>query len=246
MPDADRVPAPGLHEERIPVSRPFLEENGRTFQGVAMSMPWRASWTRPALVTFVLAGLAAAAAAQPREPIYVQYDGYVKNKDGTYTLSFGYFNTNHVDVTVPAGPDNAFLPDPADRGQPTTFLAGRHRFACSVVEKPDFEGKLQWQVRFAGNSSTSTAKTLDPLYELELNSQKRATTGLDTAKSPRGLCVNRPPSVQVLNPFGDVNAGAAGLEATSFVARPDQEVTLSGSVEDEGLPRGSKVTVSWK
>jgi K319-like protein len=211
-----------------------------------MALPRGSSWIRAVIAAVALVGLGSAAGAQPREPIYIQYDGYVKNKDGTFTLSFGYFNTNRVDVSIPAGPDNAFLPDPADRGQPTTFLAGRHRFACSVVEKPDFDGRIQWQVRFAGTASTSTAKVLDPLYELELASQKRATSGLETEKAARSVCVNRAPSVTVLNPFGDINAGAAGLEATSFVARPDQEVTLTGNVEDDGLPRGGKVTVAWK
>lgn len=186
------------------------------------------------------------AAAQATQPIYLQYDGYVKNKDGTYTLSFGYFNLNHVDVKIEPGADNAFVPGPADRNQPLLFLKGRHRFACSLVVPPDFDGKLQWTVRFAGKISTTTAKTLDPLYELELSSAKKATSGLDLAKAARWVCVNRAPSVQVINPLADVNAGADTLAATSFAARLDQELSLSGSAEDDGLPRQAKMMVSWK
>ncbi|MEK6323542.1 MAG: hypothetical protein AABN33_18030 [Acidobacteriota bacterium] len=186
------------------------------------------------------------AAAQASHPIYLQYDGYVKNKDGTYTLSFGYFNMNHVDVRIAPGEDNTFLPGPADRNQPILFLKGRHRFACSMVARADFDGKLQWTVRFAGKTFTSTAKTLDPLYELELASEKRATNGLDLAKAPKGVCVNRSPAIQVINPQADVNAGADTLAATAFVTRLDQELSLNGSVEDDALPRGGKVTVSWK
>ncbi len=52
------------------------------------------------------------AAAQATQPIYLQYDGYVKNKDGTYTLSFGYFNLNHVAVKIEPGEDNTFTPAP--------------------------------------------------------------------------------------------------------------------------------------
>ena len=118
------------------------------------------------------------AAAQASQPIYLQYDGFVKNKDGTYTLSFGYFNLNHVDVRVQPGPDNAFLPAPGDRNQPILFLKGRHRFACSIVVPGDFGGQLQWIVRVAGKTFSTTAKILDPLYELELNSEKRATSGV--------------------------------------------------------------------
>ncbi|HXG94497.1 MAG TPA: hypothetical protein VNN73_19295 [Blastocatellia bacterium] len=186
------------------------------------------------------------AAAQATQPIYLQYDGYVKNKDGTYTLSFGYFNMNHVDVKIEPGADNAFAPDPADRNQPIVFLKGRHRFACSIIVPADFDGKLQWTVRFAGKSSTTTAKTLDPLYELELNSAKKATAGLNFEEAAKGVCVNRAPSVQVINPLADVNAGADTLAATNFAARLDQELTLNGSVEDDGLPRGSRTIISWK
>jgi hypothetical protein len=186
------------------------------------------------------------AAAQASQPIYLQYDGFVKNKDGTYTLSFGYFNVNQVDVKVPPGEDNTFLPGPADRNQPIVFLKGRHRFACSIVVPATFDGKLQWAVRFAGKTITTTAKALDPLYELELNSERRATNGLDLASAPKGVCVNRAPSIQVINPLADVNAGADTLAATAFATRVDRELSLLGSVEDDGLPRGSTMTVLWK
>jgi len=185
-------------------------------------------------------------AAQPSQPIYLQYDGYVKNTDGTYTLSFGYFNLNQVAVSIQPGEDNTFTPVPADRNQPILFEKGRRRFMCSMVVSSDFDGALQWTVRIAGKTSTTTAKTLDPLYELELNSAKRVTSGLDLATAPRGVCVNRAPSVQVINPLADINAGADTLAATSFATRPDQELSLGGSVEDDGLPRGGKLTVSWK
>lgn len=199
-----------------------------------------------AAVLIVAGSFAPNAAAQASQPIYLQYDGYVKNKDGTFTLSFGYFNLNHVDVRIQPGSDNALLPAPADRNQPVLFLKGRHRFACSIVLPADFDGKLQWMVRFAGKTFTTTAKTLDPLYELELASEKRATSGLDLTKAMKGVCVNRAPAIQVINPRADVNAGADTLAATSFATTLDQEVSLNGSVEDDGLPRESKLTISWK
>jgi hypothetical protein len=185
-------------------------------------------------------------AAQPTQPIYLQYDGFVKNTDGTLTLSFGYFNMNNVDVTVQPGDANAFTPAPADRNQPITFLKGRHRFACSMVVDRTFDGKLQWVVTFAGKTITTTPKALDPLYELELNSQKRAIAGLDLTAAPKNVCVNRAPAVAVINPFAEANAGAEGSTATNFTGRIDQEISLNGTVEDDGLPRGSKVTIAWK
>ena len=205
----------------------------------------RTCLVRAALI-IVIASFARDASAQASQPIYLQYDGFVKNKDGTYTLSFGYFNLNHVDVRLTPGEDNSFLPGPADRNQPILFLKGRHRFACSLVVPADFDGKLQWTIRFAGKVFTTTAKALDPLYELELASAKRATNGLDSSAAPKGVCVNRPPAIQVINPLADVNAGGDTLAGTTFAARLDQELTLSGSVEDDGLPRESVTTMSWK
>ena len=194
----------------------------------------------------VIGSCAPAARAQAYQPIYLQYDGFVRNKDGTYTLSFGYFNFNHVEVRIEAGDNNGFTPSPADRNQPVVFLTGRHRFACSMVLPADFNGALQWRISFLGKTYTTTAKTLDPLYELELNSEKRVISGLELAKAPRGVCVNRPPSIQVINPAADLNAGADTLAAVSFIARLDRELVLTGSVEDDALPREGKLAILWK
>lgn len=43
------------------------------------------------------------------------------NGDGTYTAVFSYENPNSSCVNIPVGSQNAFSPEPADRGQVTTF-----------------------------------------------------------------------------------------------------------------------------
>jgi hypothetical protein len=195
----------------------------------------------PALL--VLAALAvfdSTLGAQPTQPIYVQYDGFVRNKNGTLTVSFGYFNQNNSDVTIASGSANAFSPAPGDRNQPVAFLKGRHRFACSMIVDGTFKGPLQWTVTFAGKSQTTTAKVLDPLYELELNSEKRAIAGLDVASAAKNVCVNRAPAVEILNPFGAPDASA------NLAAKAGAELPINGHVEDDGLPRGSKVKSEWK
>ena len=70
---------------------------------------------RWAAVVLVLAGTVTAPVvrAQPRHAVYLIYDGFITNADGSRTLAFGYHNLNHIDVTV-AGADNAFL-----AGRPT-------------------------------------------------------------------------------------------------------------------------------
>jgi hypothetical protein len=141
-------------------------------------------------VTLIGAVAASAVAAQPRHPVYLIYDGFVTNADGSLTLAFGYYNVNRINVTVD-GDDNAFLPGAADRHQPTVFLPGRHRFACVMVVPETFDGRLQWQVRFAGHTSVTTARVLDPLYALEEASAREAVEGIDVDGAPRGVCLER-------------------------------------------------------
>ena len=186
--------------------------------------------------------LGALLSAQPTKPIYLQYDGYVRNRDGTLTLSFGYFNMNNVDVTIQAGDANTFTPGPGDRNQPVTFLKGRHRFACSMVVERNFDGKLQWTVKFAGATQVTTPKMLDALYELEEHSAKRASAGLDVDAAARNVCVNRGPVVEIVNPFGAPD----GAAAANVTAKVGQEVAINGHIEDDGLPRGGKVASNWK
>ena len=184
--------------------------------------------------------------AQPTQPIYVQYDGFVRNKDGSFVLSFGYFNMNSVDVTVAPGEANIFTPGKADRNQPVRFLKGRHRFACSMVVDKAFDGKLQWAVKFAGRTETTAAKPLDPLYELDLINEKRALAGLDLAAAPKNACVNRGPSIAIVSPLGEANTGTGTGGAPTLATRVDQETAVNGQVEDDGLPRGSAVASTWK
>jgi hypothetical protein len=133
------------------------------------------------------------ALAQAMQPVYVQYEGFVKNDDGTMTLSFGYFNTSDRDVTIPAGEDNGFVPPPADRRQPVAFLKGRHRSACVMVMPSGFDGNLRWRVRSGGTESLTTAKVLDPNYALEDASARLATNGLDLRSVARATCLQPKP-----------------------------------------------------
>ena len=142
-------------------------------------------------ITLPDAFVASAVAAQPRHPVYLIYDGFIRNADGSLTLAFGYHNVNRVEVTV-AGDDNVFLPGPSsDRNQPTQFLPGRQRFACVMIAPEDFDGRLQWRVRFAGHESVTTERVLDPLYALEEASAREAVEGINVDGTPRGLCLER-------------------------------------------------------
>jgi len=133
--------------------------------------------------------LAPRSLAQTDKPIYVQYEGFTKNADKTLTVSFGYFNMNDAAVTIQRGERNEFAPAPADRGQPVTFLSGRHRFACVMVLPDGFDGNLRWRVENGGMPSITTARVLDSNYALEPGSATRAIAGLTPATAPRATCL---------------------------------------------------------
>src|SRR5262245_56291890 len=123
---------------------------------------------RPALLAIIIFMFTTSVARlQQNEPIYLQYDGWLKNADGSYTLSFGYFNYNSVEVTIAPWGNNTFTAGDPDRNQPSTFQPGRNRNACVMVIDAKVDVRLQWTLNHGGKESTTTSKLLDPLYELD-------------------------------------------------------------------------------
>ena len=181
----------------------------------------------------------ATAHAQRGQPIYPAYDGFLKNPDGSYTLSFAYFSHNAAPVTIAPGPDNSFAPNPADRQQPTTFRPGHWRFQCIIVVGPEFDGKLRWTLNYAGTSTGTSQNMLHSNYNLVEGAQD--LRAIDHANAPRGVCLNRAPSVRVLGLTGR----GRGTPPTTSVA-VNQELNLFGSVADEGLPRGGTLSAAWQ
>jgi hypothetical protein len=50
------------------------------------------------------------------------FEGWYKNPDGTYSISFGYYNRNSEEtLEIPVGPDNFVSPGNQNQGQPTHF-----------------------------------------------------------------------------------------------------------------------------
>ena len=104
----------------------------------------------------LIAGAAAPVAAQstPLSPVRASgqsvtpvYEGWYKNRDGSYSLSFGYFNRNEKElVEVPIGANNFISPGPADQGQPASFSPRRHWgvFAVKVPKALAQGEKVVW------------------------------------------------------------------------------------------------------
>lgn len=177
------------------------------------------------------------AAAQSQQPIYPAYDGFLKNPDGSYTLAFAYFSHNAEVVTIPAGPTNAFGPSPTDRQQPTVFKPGHWRFQCVMVVGPEFDGRMVWNLAYAGTETGTSQRMLQSNWNLVEGAEDLKK--IDYAKAPRGVCLNRPPVVRVL--------GAAGRGAEAAIAATaGEQWSLFGSVHDEGLPRTGTIATAWR
>lgn len=176
--------------------------------------------------------------AQQNQPIYPAYDGFLKNPDGSYTLSFAYFSHNADVVTIPPGPNNSFGPAPADRMQPTSFKPGHWRFQCVMVVGPEFDGKMKWTLGYAGTTTGTSERMLQSNWNLVEGAA--ALAKIDYAKVPRGVCLNRPPTVRVLGVTARPN------NPPVLTVAPNEELNLFGSAHDEGLPRGKGLVVEWK
>lgn len=192
-----------------------------------------------ALVLVLSAPLMAAVSAQQNQPIYPVYDGYLKNPDGSYTLSFAYFSHNADVVTIAPGANNSFAPTPGDRMQPTTFKPGHWRFQCVMVVGADFDGKLRWTLTHAGVTTGTSERMLQSNWNLVEGAAQLAK--IDFAKVPKGVCLNQRPTVRVLG----VTARPKGPPPV-INGSLNEEVNLFGSAHDEGLPRGKGLVVEWK
>ena len=113
----------------------------------------------------LLLGLEAGAEAQTRftysrgQSISPAFEGWWQNADGTYSLFFGYMNSNwEQQMDVPVGPDNNIEPGGPDRGQPTHFYPRRNMFLFTVEMPADFvDQELIWTLTTNGQTARAYA-----------------------------------------------------------------------------------------
>ena len=93
------------------------------------------------------------------QSISPSFEGWWQNDDGTYTLFFGYMNSNwKEELNVPVGPDNNIEPAGPDQGQPTHFLPRRNLFVFEVRVPNDFRDKeLVWTLTTHGKTERAYA-----------------------------------------------------------------------------------------
>jgi hypothetical protein len=148
------------------------------------------------------------------------FEGWYRNADGTFTLSFGYFNRNYREaLEIPVGPNNRFEPAPVDQGQPTHFLPRRQTGLFTVVVPKDFGAqKLTWTIVAHGQTNSVPGHLR---AEWEIDALKESTSG------------NTPPVIK-FEANGKAGQGPAGTMATS-TATQGQPATLNVWATDDNV-----------
>lgn len=80
------------------------------------------------------------------------FEGWYRNPDGTFTLSFGYYNRNATEVVeVPVGAANFVSPGDRNQGQPTEFQPDRQWGVFGVRVPADFgDREVVWTLSVRG------------------------------------------------------------------------------------------------
>ena len=101
------------------------------------------------------------------------FEGWYRNDDGTFTLSFGFFNLNSEQVLdIPVGPDNFIEPAEFDGMQPTHFPVRPRRdrgvFHVTVpASYEDGEQAVVWTITANGWTNSTPGRVGIPALQLD-------------------------------------------------------------------------------
>lgn len=169
------------------------------------------------------------------------FEGWYRNPDGTYSLSFGYFNRNAEEtIDIPAGPQNFIEPGEANQGQPAHFLPRRHWGVFAVRVPPDFgDRRVVWTLVVRGHTFAVPG------------SLKRGWQ-IDALEGEAGSG-NTPP-VLTFDPAGPEGRGPGGIIVGPLTVAVGPPLTLTVWASDDGKASGSiandgragvPVTLTW-
>jgi hypothetical protein len=165
------------------------------------------------------------------------FEGWYRNPDSTFSLSFGYFNRNGVEIIdVPVGADNSIAPGGANQGQPTHFHSRRHWGVFAVTVPADFgEQKVVWTLRNRGQAF-SIAGSLHRDWQID-------------ALEGEASSDNTPPALS-FQPGGPEARGPLGVTVGPWSVAAGQPLTLTVTVRDDGksgslVRAGVPVDIAW-
>jgi len=148
------------------------------------------------------------------------FEGWYRNPDGTYSISFGYYSRNSSEtVHIPLGPDNVVTGVEHVVGQPTDFGPGRHWGVFAAQVPADFEGEVVWKLSDRGEVFEIPG-SLNPLWEID------AISG--------DAMGNHPPAIR-FSETGPAGQGPAGIEAPKMTASVGEPLALTVWGTDDGV-----------
>ena len=153
-------------------------------------------------------------------------EGWYENPDGTYSLSFGYFNRNtEEELDIPIGPNNRFEPGTPDRGQPTHFLPRRQRGAFTVTVPADVGDRtLTWTLVSRGQTLSVPGHML---RDWQLDALEGAASG------------NTPPVLK-FDSIGPEGTGPGGIYSAPLTVTLPYPVMLTVWRTDPEPPAGGR------
>jgi hypothetical protein len=182
-----------------------------------------------------------APASRSGQTVTPAFEGWYRNADGTFSISFGYLNRNSAEVVeVPIGSDNAIEPGSQNQGQPTHFQPGRHWGVFAIKVPADFRDKrVVWTLTTRGESYAIPGN-LHPNWQIDAL-EGEAGSG------------NTPPVLK-FDTAGPEGSGPLGVTAGPIPAITGKPLSLTVWARDDGRTSGSvgsagreavPVTLTW-
>ena len=131
------------------------------------------------------------------QPISPAYEGWWPNDDGSFTMFFGYMNSNwQEEFDIPIGADNSLEPGGPDQGQPTHFYPRRNPFLFTVRVPKDFGTReLVWTLTTHGKTERAYASLKS---DYQIDKQVISTeVGGDFGSLRDELRTNKPPELKI-------------------------------------------------
>ena len=180
-----------------------------------------AAWALPGSAQLPLAPVSASG-----RTVTPAYEGWYENPDGTYSISFGYYNRNSEEVLeIPIGPDNFIEPGEPNQGQPTHFQPRRHWGVFTVRVPADFgDEKVVWTLKIRGQTFT-------------IPGHLKREWKIDALEGEAGSG-NTPPLLR-FDMGGSEGAGPAGGTAAPLTTSIGLPLTLTVWASDDGRGSGS-------
>jgi len=150
-----------------------------------------------AFLLFQVVGAQARFTYSSSQSVSPAYEGWWPNEDGSFTMFFGYMNSNWLqEFDIPIGPDNGIEPGGPDQGQPTHFYPRRNPFLFTIRVPNDFGSKeLIWTVTATGKTEHAYA-SLKSDYQIDKQVVSTEVGG-DFGSLRDELRTNIPPDLKV-------------------------------------------------